>query len=246
MSYLQSLAFGFLLPWRALRLILAVPRLALLSALPIAMTIGLYAFGFARLEALGKAWLLAQLAQHGFAAGSWAAAIIVFIFNVILIVGGALTFSIAAAILASPFNDFLAERAEAYTTPGLPPEPRAPLGRKARLILLDAGKSIAVMIASLATILISWVPLLNFFSLFLTFLLVAFQFLTYPQTRRGQGLVQGIRFLLKHWATNAAFGAALLVLFSVPFLGCFVMPLAVVGGTLLFARAQSPVPFRLR
>ncbi|MCC7443144.1 MAG: hypothetical protein IT285_16045, partial [Bdellovibrionales bacterium] len=56
---------------------------------------------------------------------------------------------------------------------------------------------------------------------------------------RGVALGEGLRFLARHFFACVGHGATLTVLFAVPFLGSFVLPIAVVGGTLLVARAPG-------
>jgi uncharacterized protein involved in cysteine biosynthesis len=78
------------------------------------------------------------------------------------------------------------------------------------------------------------------------FLLVMFHYI-YPQTRRGLGFRYGLGFLWRHAYACLGFGASISFLFAIPFASSFALPLAVVGGTLLVARAQlHPSLSRLR
>ncbi|MCR4313075.1 MAG: hypothetical protein NUV58_02410, partial [Candidatus Roizmanbacteria bacterium] len=69
--------------------------------------------------------------------------------------------------------------------------------------------------------------------------LVTFQYISYPQTRRDVGIRQGAKFLWHHIYACTGFGSIFLLLFAIPFLSSFVLPLAVIGGTLLAARAPG-------
>jgi uncharacterized protein involved in cysteine biosynthesis len=118
---------------------------------------------------------------------------------------------------------------------------------KLRLILIDLGKSVAAAVATFGAILLSWVPVLNFAAFALAFLLVCFQYISYPQTRRGQGIREGLKFLLHHPFACLGFGASLTFLFSIPLVSSLCFPMAVVGGTLLVARSQrGAAGFKLR
>jgi len=89
------------------------------------------------------------------------------------------------------------------------------------------------------TFFLAWIPVVNVAAFFLTCVLICFQYTSYPQTRRGVGIKDGVRFLFQYFYSCLGFGMVLIALFSVPFFSCFMLPLAVVGGTLLVARAQK-------
>ena len=104
-------------------------------------------------------------------------------------------------------------------------------------IFIDIVKSIASAGVGIIALLLSWVPIVNIFAFALAFLLVAFQYISYPQTRRGIGLIDGAGFLRRHFFASVGFGTTVTILYMIPFLSSFMLPLAVVGGTLLVARA---------
>ncbi|MBS1961293.1 MAG: EI24 domain-containing protein [Bdellovibrionales bacterium] len=246
---LASLVFGFTLPIAAARLILSRKRLLAWSALPIALTLALSVWGTAWVKAKAAAAGLAWLSGHGYAADSFAAQAAMVLLQVLLFVLAAISFSFVAGVVASPFNDFLAEAAEPFTEPALVPAP-AGLAGKLRAFLIDVVKTIAITALQLGLLLVGlvaiWLPGLNLIPFAAAFWLLAFQFVSYPQTRRGEGLRRSARFLTRHLFATFGFGAAVGILFAIPFVSAFSLPLAVVGGTLLYARAGSPVPYALK
>jgi uncharacterized protein involved in cysteine biosynthesis len=168
----------------------------------------------------------------------WMAWMLFVLSKLILFIVGALTFTFIAGALASPFNDFLAESTEKVK--GLVvPEGATFFTFKVKIIIIDLLKTIFATAAAIAAILVSWIPVVNIFAFALTFLLVTFQYVSYPQTRRGQGIRDGLGFLWNHMYACMGFGAALSVMFALPFVSFLVIPLAVVGGTLLFEKAQD-------
>lgn len=247
---LRSAAYGLLLPAIAARLIFRRPSLLLWSALPVALTLSLYFFLIRSLQSAAKTSLLALLSAWGWNPQGWAAAIVLLLIELVLVIAGALTFSLAASIVASPFNDLLAEQTEKFVRPALPAVERPTLLFRMRTIFIDVGKSAAATAAGFLALLLSWIPVVNAVAVLLAFLLFTFQYISYPQTRRGLGLLAGAGFLLQHPFASAGFGAALAFLFAIPILSCLIIPLAVVGGTLLVARAQAAADgdqgFRLR
>ena len=243
----DSFRFGFMLPILSARTILRQPSLMALSALPVAISLALYGFVILRLQSGARDWVTGFFTSHGWAAQGWALWLIQILLTLTLFLVSALTFSIVTSIVASPFNDFLAERAERYALPALPPTPQLRFAGKARLIAIDVAKTLAALAAGGATLIVSWVPVINAIAIVLTCLLVAFQYVSYPQTRRSQGLGYGIVFLFRHFFACVGFGAVTMILFSIPLLSVFMLPIAVVGGTLLVARSQEgagPYPLR--
>lgn len=237
---LHSLAYGFTLPLRAGRLILTKPSLLLWSLLPIAATLLIYVYVIMQAQDAAHQGLVHYFDAWGWKREGWLAWSVIILIRVLLVMASALTFSLAATIVSSPFNDFLAEATEKWTDPPLTPAPTRAVLQKLKLIGLDVAKSLAATGAGILAILFSWLPGLNVIALIFTFVLLAFQFLTYPQTRRGLSLSASARFILRHVFSTIGFGAALALIFAVPFVACLGIPLAVVGGTLLFARAEAP------
>jgi CysZ protein len=222
------------------------------STVPIALTLTLSFWGVSyvktKLVAMGTHWL----AGLGYAPDSFAVHAAIFFLQIVLFVLAAISFSFFAGIVASPFNDFLAEAAEPFTDPPLSKAP-AGLGGKIRAFVIDVIKTSVVTGLQIILVLVGvigfWLPVANLIPFAAAFWLLAFQFVSYPQTRRHEGLAESIRFLGRHLFSTLGFGSAIGLLFAIPIISSFALPLAVVGGTLLYARSRDPenAPrFRLR
>lgn len=242
---LGSLKFGFFLPWDAAKLILKSPTLMIWSALPIALTLALYIWGFAALNDAILVWVQTKLGEFTASTSEgWLSSLLSvagFLVNlfvkITLFFVGAITFAFVSSLVASPFNDWLAEKAEPLSSP---PLPVASAGiSKVKLITIDLIKTVASIIASIAALVFSIIPVLNVMTAAVWLMLVTFQYVSYPQTRRGIGLRRGLFFLWRHPYACVGFGLSVTLLFSIPFLATFALPLAVVGGTLLFAKSQE-------
>jgi CysZ protein len=230
------------LPFRAGRLIVSHPVLLAWSALPIALTCALYYYLLHSINAEVENFILGHVST-----ASW---FLVLIAKVLIFIIAALTFSFLASLVATPFNDFLAESSERWACTGnqpLLPLPTFPESgifsgywrNKIRLIGIDSLKTIASLTVGIIALFCSWIPVLNLVAFALSFLILAFQFVSYPQTRRGQSVGYAVHFLFRHFFACFGFGAAVLFLFSIPFVSIFSLPLAVVGGTLLVGRAST-------
>ncbi|OFZ17897.1 MAG: hypothetical protein A2X94_12710 [Bdellovibrionales bacterium GWB1_55_8] len=235
----RSFYYGLLLPLEALKLIFKHPVLIFLSIIPILITLVLYILLITGMQEAARGALLGYLTSIGLDPQGWISWIALLLTKIILFIISALTFSIVAAIVASPFNDILAEKTESRSPTPLVPSPISSWRNQLRLISIDVLKSVAAGVAALAAILLSWVPVVNFFALLLAFLLLTFQYISYPQTRRNEGVRDGLRFLWRHSYSCTGFGATLSILFAIPLISSLALPLAVVGGTLLVSRARA-------
>jgi CysZ protein len=235
----RSLLYGLALPYEALRLVLATRVLLFWSLLPLVVTLVLYIYVLGGLQEWAAAQLQAYFLAWGWDAEGWALWLVSVASGVLLVLAGALTFTFVSTIIASPFNDILAEKTEAVATPPLPRVANPGLRAQLRLVWIDLAKSVAATAAGVVALLVSLVPLLNVVSAVAVCLLVCFQYTSYPQTRRQEGIARGLGFLVSHAWACTGFGAAITVLYAIPFVSSFALPLAVVGGTLLVARARA-------
>jgi len=234
----KDIGFGFTAPFHAARLIMQKKSLILLSLIPVILTGALYYYALAGVQEWMQSFVTGTFSSWGISPTGFFSSLVVWGIRFILFIGAALSFAYCAVALSTPFNDFLAEKAESYALP--------PLGKikmtffgQIKLIWIDLVKTLCAALISLIALLVSWVPILNIFSILLTFLMLTFQFLTYPQTRRGIGFQKSFIFLWKHFFPCLGFGMIMSGLFAVPFVSFLFLPLGVVGGTLLFARLNN-------
>ncbi len=243
-SWIYSFSFGFFLPIKALKLILKNKKLLFWSVLPLILTLLISIYGVGELKEYFVRIGMHYLSQYGFKEGAISTQAAIFLIKLILFVLAAITFSFLAGIIASPFNDLLAELTEPHCRPRLEKLP-APQNWRDRLrpIGIDIAKTVIVTFLQIVclffAVVVIWIPGLNILLMLLTFWLLSFQFISYPQTRRSEGLSEGVRFLFRHALACAGFGASVGMLFALPLISAFAMPLAVVGGTLLYARAKD-------
>lgn len=247
LSRTQSFLFGILLPWKALRLIVATPRLLMWSAIPVVITTAIYVFFILKTQSLVLGYLADYLVAHGMNPNSWGMSVAQWIIRIALLIVGAISFAFTSTLVSCPFNDFLAETAESFATPPLPSVPSAGFTWRLRLLAIDLAKTLAAVAVGIIALLVSWIPVVNFLALVISFLLVCFQFISYPQSRRGLGVAAGVKFIFRFFYSCLGFGAVITLLFALPLVSCFFLPIAVVGGTLLVARATgAPLVGRIR
>lgn len=236
----RSFWYGVSLPYQAARLILKTPVLLRLSLLPVSLAFVVYAVCWWE----GRSWLAAELEHFFFGPAEvpgwvhWFLALVSHVFFFFLV---ALSFSTLVQFVTLPFCDRLSEAAEAYAWPPLKKRGVPSQEKWLQVLCLDAWKFFWTSLAQASLFCLHGVPLLNLVSIPLSFLLVTFQYISYAQTRRGLGLRMGLSFLKRHLFASLGFGLGTLFLLHLSWLSSLFIPLAVVGGTLLVARAQARI-----
>jgi len=238
-SRIGSFIYGLTLPLQSFTLLLKHSKLLFFCCLPFLVTLTAYALMFVKAQGLLKEFTAHTFSLWGLNPESSLAGLFLFLSKLMFLLLGAISFSFVGNIITWPLNDFIAESTESYCSPPLPPVPSIRVINRIKIIGIDLIKSIFVATLSCVSLLLSLLPFLNFLAILLAILLLSFQFISYPQTRRGEGIFEGIRFLFKHFYACLGFGAGIAFLFSIPFLSCFFLPLAVTGGTLLYARTKG-------
>jgi CysZ protein len=227
---------GASFPFRAAGLVLRVPELRRLAMLCAAVTLLVFVlWGWAL-----WAWLpglLARLWPHPDGAADW-------LWEATLIVSGALAWLLGAATLPllalAPLEDALVEATESAV--GAPPAPPAGIGRATRqavsavgrtavrVILLLAGQGVLL---GLQLLLPAAAPLWVVAGVTWTALFACAEYLDPPLARRGGTFAEVRRVLARRTGVALGFGLSITVLLWVPLLNLFLVPLAVVAGTLL-------------
>jgi CysZ protein len=223
---------GATTPYRALQLILNEPKLMGLSLAPILAT--LISFSILIYALLAGAWSFAHASFLG-VVSSYSG--IVFILVSILLLGAITFFSLSLLtlmmnLLSSPFNDLLAENTERCLK--LNDVPQWSAGRLIRVFLMDMKKSILTLLASIIFSLGLLIPIANLVFLIGISLLCTFIYVTYPLSRREKGIVDTLNWMRHHFFLSLGFGFSTTILLSIPVIDLFILPISVIGGTMLF------------
>ena len=235
---LRAFLLGFFLPLTSTRLVLREPALLTRAAIPLALTVGVIWFLGESLKTGIQGLLLGILTWAGVDPSGWVGLIVGGIALVSALVVGVVVFSGVGSLIATPFNDWLAEATEKHTTPVLLPAPTPSVMQTLRHLLLDFFKTLVSMAALAGAFLLSLIPVLQFAAPVIAAYALVFQYLTYPQTRRGEGVSKSLEFMKQNPALCLGFGFSHLLLFSIPIVSAFTLPVAVVGGTLLYAAGK--------
>lgn len=228
---------GLTTPFRAARLIASTPKLYRLSIAPIALSVLLFIVFIATI--LSGIWTMVHAAfLSAIASYSGLIFVILSIIAVIgsfMMIGNFLTFFIA--LIASPLNDLLAEKTE--ETLEVSEIPHWNTGRFIRIFWIDLRKTIVTIFAGLVFSIGMMIPVANFFFMLGLALLNTFTYITYPQSRREQGLIQSALWIKNNFFLSIGFGLTTLALFSIPLVNLIAIPISVVGGTLLYFESKK-------
>jgi CysZ protein len=237
----QGLFGGFMAAFRGLSFFFRHPRLMFLASIPVAINALLFALFFYFSVKYFNQWLTAMVPQSE--AWYWVALIylLTIILIVILLLAIALTFTMVASILGSPFHDAISARTEILVT-GREEPPftiKAILAEIWRTVKEELKKIIFYLVAIGLILLLNLIPVIGqilyvVLSFTLTILWLGMSFLDYTFARHAYKFGMKIRFVRQNMFAVFGFGLAVFVGVLIPVLNLVFLPVAVVGGTLLY------------
>ncbi len=233
-GFFEDLIYGAIIPFRALDLIFSSPRLLLLSILPVLLSVGIIALFFYLGVTRLSTWAALQFHQWTLGAGN------VLMYGFIILSAIVLAYCCIQAVgmilslIASPLNDLLAKQTEINLK--VNPHPETNLSDWMSLMFLDARKTILSLCLLVVFSVGLLIPGLNILFFLATALLNAFTFITYPQSRRHMGVIAALQWMKGNFASCLGFGILIGLLFGAPLINLFALPVAVVGGTMLYFR----------
>ncbi len=248
MRYLREFGWGLTLPLRAVALIFRNPKLWPWVLLPTVITIAAYYFVWADIflpwqssisDSSANA-LAGLFGVDGFANVKSGLQILI---NILLAaffwIVALLMFSSLSNLATLPVNDFLAEAVEPLCTPALSRDYPGGIIGFLKALWVDLRKSVVSMAIMVVTFIFSWIPIMNIVAILLVALALTLQYSGYASTRRGLGVRRSIALIFTTLPMSLGLGIACMVLLTVPLLKLLIPSVAVVAGTMLFARASA-------
>ena len=148
------------------------------------------------------------------------------------------TFTPIANIVAAPFNALLSEKIEKLLTGKAVSSDISFLTMVKNSLLSQLGKLFYIALWSLALLLVSLIPVVNFAAPFLWVLfgswLLSLEYLDYPMGNHDLSFSRQKQLLSGRRGLALGFGGSVMVLTSIPLINFIVMPVAVAGATLLY------------
>jgi CysZ protein len=157
------------------------------------------------------------------------------------------TFTLAANLIASPFNGLLAEQVEALIRSHVALSSGRPLWKE--IVLAPLAELIKLgyfLVRALPLLVLFVIPGVNAIApaLWLVFgaWMLALQYADYPMGNHGVRFPEQRRLLGARWPLALGFGTAVLGLTLIPVVNFLVMPAAVIGATLMWVEHFAPAP----
>jgi len=148
------------------------------------------------------------------------------------------TFTPIANIVAAPFNALLSEKIETLLTGKAVSSDISFLTMVKNSLMSQLGKLFYIALWSLALLLVSLIPVVNFAAPFLWVLfgswLLSLEYLDYPMGNHDLTFSKQKQLLAGRKGLALGFGGSVMVLTSIPLINFIVMPVAVAGATLLY------------
>ena len=224
---------GFTSPLRVLGLLLENPKLLGLFILPMAIT--LVVVSSVIYGVLIGLWSTFQSLFQGIlgAYSNFGSGLLSVLAGALLLYFSALGLGLLIQLFASPFNDILAEKTEIACGESPPP---TTLGRLIHVFLIDLRKTGFTLFLTLTLFVVGLIPVIGLLSIPGLALVQAFTFLSYPLSRRTVGLWGSISWIRSNFFRSLGFGLITLLLFSIPVINLFALPISVIAGTLVFLK----------
>jgi CysZ protein len=148
------------------------------------------------------------------------------------------TFTPIANIVAAPFNALLSEKIEARLTGKAIISNSSFIKMVHDSVLSQLRKLVYILLWSVALLLISFIPVINFVSPFLWVIfgswLLSLEYLDYPMGNHELDFKREKQILAARKGLALGFGGSVMALTSIPLLNFIVMPVAVAGATVLW------------
>jgi len=238
---------GFFYPFRAIKLFRRFPCLLRYIVIPFfinllvfssVLYLGLEFFNRTVVPYLpsGEAWYWVLLYYTAWVLAVLLTAVLVFF-----------TFTVVGNLIASPFNDILSERAEELLTGQKTAESfsLSELFRDARRVMgVELKKLSLFVVGMLLLLLLNLIPgagpfLYSVAATLFTVFFLAVEYLAYVFERKRYPFAQQRRYVLGRKFLVMGFGTGVFCALSIPFFQFFCIPLAVLGGTMLWVDEQE-------
>lgn len=172
----------------------------------------------------------------------WLVGAIVFVAAVVL---SFFAVSLVANLVASPFNEVLAERVEHHLTGHKPPRQASTLlGGLGVAVMHELRKLGYFAVRAAPLLLLYLIPVVNAVAPLLWLLfsawMMAVEYLDYPMGNHGLDFHAQRRALSANRLTAVGFGGAVLTLTAIPVINFIIMPAAVAGASVMWVEKLSP------
>jgi len=233
-SFVTRFLWGMACPFRAVPVILGNGRMILLSLLPFAVCLVIYAGVFVAVLALSDNAADA-IVQPGTPLRNILHKALTITFPVLFLIVAVFTYTVACFVVAAPLYEWLSAGTERRLTGDVVEEPFSLLGMLGD-VARGLGHGLVVLLLELFVLIFGLlaVPVTTVLAVLASAVLLALEFLDYPMERRRMSLQLKAAFVRRHAWELAGLGLPMLGALAVPVIGAACLPVGVVGATMLF------------
>jgi len=240
---IRKLGTGFLTYFRSLAVIKKRPSLLKFVLIPmlinIAVYVGVIYFASTHFGTVMD-WFISTPSV-------WYTYVLYYAVAVVLVVSYSLTvvlsFTIVGNLIAAPFNDLLSGNVAGREGGLVVQESGGGLTQffsdAKRVIFIEMKKMILLIVVGLGSLFLNLIPLLGIVSSIIAVILLAFEYIDYNFSREMWPVRKRMVFIKDHLFESIGFGFAVGLGLVIPLLNFFSIPMAVIGGTLLFSKSVS-------
>lgn len=107
-----------------------------------------------------------------------------------------------------------------------------------KMLRVSVLKFIFLLIISALLLVASFIPMLSPVALYLSLMILTFDCMDYAMELDEQGLRQRFRFFTKYWVELTGFALCMAIILAIPFIHFILLPLAVIGTSILYSKIQ--------
>jgi CysZ protein len=231
---------GLIAPLKALGFVSANPKLWWLTLTPFLINLGLFVLFFWLAYTRFDRWVRSILPAGE---GWWWQLLLYFLIVLVillLLIVQVYLFTVIGRIIAAPFLELLTRKVESLAGPMVEHPVEISFLQSIWRVMVQESKRVLIYIGVMIPLLVlNLIPGLgNLIYTALAWLVTSFflasEFLDYPLERRGFSLSSKLRYTRSLGLTGIGFGTSVFIMGLLPLLNLALLPLAAVGGTLLF------------
>jgi len=156
------------------------------------------------------------------------------------------TFTIIANLIGAPFNSLLSEKVQLLTTGKKPREDegfKEAIKDIPRTLKREWHKIIYYIPRALSLLILFFIPVINVIAGILWFIfgcwMMSVEYVDYPMDNHKKPFKELHRYLRAHCLLSLTFGFSVMIMAMIPIINFFVLPAAVIGGTLMYLENRS-------
>lgn len=111
----------------------------------------------------------------------------------------------------------------------------------ARMLRISLMKLVFIVIISILLFVASFVPLISPIAIYLSLMILTFDCMDYAMEHDEQGLRARFKFFMKNWVEFSGFAVCMGVLLVIPFIHFILLPVAVLGTSILYSKIQKQI-----